>query len=63
MFYIGPDRSETNGAVDRVQCAFCDLILKEWSGGDNAEVQHHCHAIKCPLLPDDQKSMEIHQDS
>ena len=39
FFYIGPDRF-SDGPSDRVQCAFCDLILKEWQLGDVPDVIH-----------------------
>jgi hypothetical protein len=46
FYYIG------DGTDDRVQCAFCKIILKKWENGDVVEVEHKNFAPRCPFVCD-----------
>ena len=38
------------GDSDRVQCAFCRGILRNWEPGDDAAAEHKKHFPDCPLI-------------
>ena len=42
MYYIGPG--------DRVRCAFCMHVLKDWEKGDEPELEHKKFSPDCPRL-------------
>jgi len=42
FFYKGPQ--------DRVQCAFCQLLLRNWVPGDDAVTEHTRHQANCPFV-------------
>ncbi|KAK3098726.1 hypothetical protein FSP39_022408 [Pinctada imbricata] len=35
---------------DRVKCAFCNVVLRDWAPGDNVETEHKRHSKRCPLV-------------
>jgi hypothetical protein len=38
------------GTGDRVRCAFCNGVLRNWAIGDNATTEHRRHYPTCPLV-------------
>ena len=46
FYYIG------DGTDDRVQCAFCKIILKKWESGDVVKDEHRNFAPRCPFVCD-----------
>jgi len=38
------------GAIDRVQCAFCQGFLRNWVDGDTPEGEHRRHFPDCPFV-------------
>lgn len=46
FFYVG------DGENDRVQCAFCGGILKNWHKGDNVNAEHRRIFNRCPKAKD-----------
>jgi len=38
------------GPQDRVQCAFCQLLLRNWVAGDDAMAEHRRHNGECPFV-------------
>ena len=35
---------------DRVQCAFCENVLRNWEAGDNPTFEHRCHFPRCRFV-------------
>jgi Inhibitor of Apoptosis domain len=35
---------------DRVQCAFCRVVISTWEQGDVPLEEHQCHSFRCPFL-------------
>ncbi len=35
---------------DRVQCAFCKNVLRNWEAGDDAMIEHKRHFQRCPFV-------------
>ena len=42
FFYTGKD--------DRVQCEFCQGVLRNWEAGDNPRFEHRKHFPRCPFV-------------
>ena len=38
------------GSTDRVQCAFCENVLRNWESGDNPTFEHRRHFPRCRFV-------------
>ena len=38
------------GSTDRVQCAFCENVLRNWEPGDNPSFEHRRHFPRCRFI-------------
>ena len=45
------------GDGDRVKCAFCNIILSKWEGGDVVSTEHRKYAPRCPLLTENSETV------
>lgn len=47
------------GSSDKVQCAFCNLILHRWEADDNAVLEHCKYKPTCPFLRNHAATMNV----
>ena len=38
------------GSADRVQCAFCENVLRNWEPNDQPMYEHRRHFPRCPFV-------------
>ena len=47
------------GNADRVQCAFCHHVFRNWEPGDNPTFEHKRHFPRCPFVLGDVENVPI----